>query len=623
MATLTTPMFGGTKCPQAQLVVTESSSTAISSTLSWTLKWVTHGYTVQSTVAKEYTVKINGSTVKTGTFMIGGKTSQNITSGTVTITKGTSAKTIPLYLSFTMNFTWGSTFGGVKTASGSISVAAKTSYKINYNANGGSGAPSAQTKWHGTNITLSSTKPTRTGYIFKGWATSASGSVAYTVGASYTANAAVTLYAVWQAVTYKVTYNPNGGSGAPGQQTKKYGVALTLSTTKPTRTNYKFKGWAKTASGAVAYASGASYTANAAITLYAVWELSYTPPTVTNLKIVRCEQDGTANETGKYCKITFDWSCNQLAGSNPIKSITITQGSSTVNVTASGNSGSASKICGGSLNSDSTYTYTITVTDNKNGVTTVKKTLGTTKFPIDFKSGGTGVALGKAATLNNVADIGYQTKFSGGILQINLAAGTDINTLTTPNVYSGRNATDNNYTNLPFDKGTFTLRVEGAGPSGQIKQTITSCDKNIARTWERFYYTNAWGEWKCVYDMAGTVLWSGAWYMKDTQTATLSEKVSEQPNGICLVFSEYYDNEAKNQSFISFFVHKKLVASQPGKGHSFALFTNCFSYTGTKYLYISNDKIVGHANNSNGVTTAGTGVKYTNNRFVLRYVIGV
>lgn len=622
MATITTSMFGGTKCPQAQLVVTESSSTATTSTLSWTLKWVTHGYTVQSTVAKDYTVKINNSTVKTGTFMIGGKTSQTITSGTVNITKGTAAKSIPLYLSFTMNFTWGSTFGGVKTASGSITVGAKASYKISYNSNGGSGAPSAQTKWHGTNITLSSTKPTRTGYTFKGWATSASGSVAYAAGAAYSTNATVTLYAVWQAVTYKVTYNANGGSGAPGQQTKTYGVALTLSSTKPTRSNYKFKGWAKTASGAVAYAAGASYTANAAITLYAVWELSYTPPTVTNVKIVRCLQDGTADESGKYCKITFNWSCNQLAGSNPIKSITVTQGSSTVNVTASGNSGSASKICGGSLGTDNTYTYTIKVTDNKNGVTTFKKTLGTTKFPIDFKSGGTGVAFGKAATLSNTAEFGYQTKFSGGILQINLAAGTDINTLTTPNVYSGRNAKDNNYANLPFSNGTFTLRVEGSGPSGQVKQTVTSCDKNIARVWERFYYTDAWGEWKCVYDMAGTVLWSGAWYMKDTQTATLSETVNKQPSGICLVFSEYYDNEAKNQSFISFFIHKKLVASHPGKGHSFAMFTGAFGYAATKYLYISNDKIVGHAINVN-TGTGSTGIKYTNNRFVLRYVIGV
>lgn len=622
MATLTTPMFGGTKCPQAQLVVTESSSTATSSTLSWTLKWVTHGYTVQSTVAKEYAVKINGSIVKSGTFMIGGKTSQTITSGTVTITKGTSAKSIPLYLSFTMNFTWGNTFGGVKTASGSISVAAKTSYKITYNANGGSGAPSQQTKWHGTNITLSTTKPTRTGYTFKGWATSASGSVAYASGASYTANAAATLYAVWQAVTYKVTYNANGGSGAPGQQTKTYGVTLKLSTTKPTRTNYNFKGWSKTASGAVAYAAGANYTANAVITLYAVWELAYTKPTITNVKAIRCDQNGTALETGTYCKITFNWSCCQITGSNPVKSITITQGSSTVNVTASGNSGSASKIVGGSINQDKSYTYVIKVTDTKNGVTTVNKTLGTTKYPIDFKAGGTGVAFGKTAETDNLAEFGYQTKFTGGILQPVLAAGTDLNTILTPNVYSGRNITDNAYSNAPFTSGSFTLRVEGAGPNGQIKQTATVCDKNKATVWERFYYTSAWGVWKRVYDMPGTVLWSGAIYMNASQTATFSEKVSIQPSGICLVFSEYYDSEAKNQSFISFFISKKLVSTHPGKGHSFVLCTTNFGYAATKYLYISDDKLTGHANNA--LTGTGTsGIKYTNNRFVLRYVIGV
>lgn len=622
MATISTPQFGSSTCPQAQLIVTESSSTATTSTLSWTLKWVTHGYTVNSSLNKDYTVKIDGKTVKTGSFAIGGKTTQNITTGTVTITKGTSAKSVALALTFVMNFTWKNVYGGTKSASGSISVSAKTSYKITYDANGGSGAPSQQTKWHGTNITLSSTKPTRTGYAFKGWATSASGSIAYASGASYTANAAVTLYAVWQAVTYNVTYNANGGSGAPGQQTKTYGVTLKLSTTKPTRTNYNFKGWAKTATGAVAYTAGANYTANAAITLYAVWELAYVKPTITNVKTIRCDQNGSNIETGTYCKIMFSWSCCQLAGSNPVKTITIAWSSETENVTASGNSGTVSQVVGGSFGVDSSYTFTIKVTDNKNGTTTITKTLGTTKFPIDFKSGGTGVAFGKTAELNNVADIGYQTKFSGGILQPNLAAGTDLNSLLTPNVYSGRNIADNAYANAPFIKGSFTLRVEGAGPSGQVKQTITVCDKNKARVWERFYYTSAWGDWHCVYDMDGTILWSGAIYMNASQTATLSEKVSEQSSGICLVFSEYYDSEAKNQSFISFFISKKLVATHSGKGHSFVLCTSNFSYTATKYLYINDSQITGHANNVL-TGTAGTGIKYTNNRFVLRYVIGV
>lgn len=85
-------------------------------------------------------------------------------------------------------------------------------YTIKYDANGGSGAPSSQTKTWGTNLTLSSTKPTRTGYQFAGWATSATGAVAYAAGGIYSTNSAATLYAVWTANTVKLAYNPNGGT---------------------------------------------------------------------------------------------------------------------------------------------------------------------------------------------------------------------------------------------------------------------------------------------------------------------------------------------------------------------------------------------------------------------------
>lgn len=434
MATLTTSQFGGSSCPQVQLVVTQSSSTATTATLSWTLKWITHGYKVNSSVSKNYSIKIDGVVVKTGSFAIGGKTSQTITSGTTTITKGTSARTISLWFSFEMNFSWGSSFAGTKTASGSISVGAKTSYKISYNANGGSGAPSQQTKWHGTNITLSSTKPSRTGYTFKGWATSSTGSVVYAPGASYTANANVTLYAIWQAITYKVTYNANGGTGAPGQQTKTYGVTLKLSATKPTRTNYNFKGWSKTSTGSVAYSAGANYTSNAAITLYAVWELAYTLPAITNVKVARCDQNGNLKETGTNCKITFSWSCCQITGANAVSAISVSWLTNTTPIAASGTSGSSSVVVGGNaLSVDSSYTFTIKVTDSKSGTTSVKKTLGGTRFPIDFKAGGTGVAFGKPADTDDLFDVNYQARFRNVII------------LDSPKAIIAKNVTDGTY----------------------------------------------------------------------------------------------------------------------------------------------------------------------------------
>ena len=94
----------------------------------------------------------------------------------------------------------------------SFSIPPIPSAVVSYNANGGTGAPSAQTKWYGETLTLSSTRPTRTGYTFAGWATSSSGSVAYQPGGSYTANSAATLYAKWTPISVTLSYNANGGS---------------------------------------------------------------------------------------------------------------------------------------------------------------------------------------------------------------------------------------------------------------------------------------------------------------------------------------------------------------------------------------------------------------------------
>ncbi len=71
---------------------------------------------------------------------------------------------------------------------------------------------------------------------------------------------------------YTVSYNANGGSGAPGSQKKAQDITLKLSTTTPTRTGYTFNGWNTNNSGTgTNYAAGANYTANANVTLYAKW----------------------------------------------------------------------------------------------------------------------------------------------------------------------------------------------------------------------------------------------------------------------------------------------------------------------------------------------------------------
>ena len=156
------------------------------------------------------------------------------------------------------------------------------SYTVTYDANGGSGAPDAQTKTHGTDLTLSSAVPTRTGYTFLGWALFASATAPiYASGGTYATNANVTLYAVWQITTYTVTFQANGGSDAPAAQTKRYGSALTLTNAEPVKTGFNFLGWGLTSDAATAaYAPGDSYTANADLTLYALWTTSPVPHTL-------------------------------------------------------------------------------------------------------------------------------------------------------------------------------------------------------------------------------------------------------------------------------------------------------------------------------------------------------
>ena len=94
-------------------------------------------------------------------------------------------------------------------------------YTISYDANGGSGAPSKQTKTHGTNLTLSSTVPTRFGYNFVGWSKSSSSTTAeYQPGDTYSANAPIILYAVWQQADIsmgRITSNATTNITFPGR----------------------------------------------------------------------------------------------------------------------------------------------------------------------------------------------------------------------------------------------------------------------------------------------------------------------------------------------------------------------------------------------------------------------
>jgi uncharacterized repeat protein (TIGR02543 family) len=154
-------------------------------------------------------------------------------------------------------------------------------YTVTYDANGADSgsAPSDQTKSEGTDLTLAdnSGNLARDGYTFAGWNTAADGSgISYPKGATYTADADLTLYADWEVATYTVTYNANGATSGttPANQTKTIGTDLTLANNTGVleRSGFSFVGWnTKTDGSGGSYAEGATYSGNADLTLYAEW----------------------------------------------------------------------------------------------------------------------------------------------------------------------------------------------------------------------------------------------------------------------------------------------------------------------------------------------------------------
>ncbi|MBQ9622795.1 MAG: InlB B-repeat-containing protein [Treponema sp.] len=158
-------------------------------------------------------------------------------------------------------------------------------YTVSFEANGGSITTLSQPVSGETvdgSLAVSLKKATviglsKSGYKFKGWATSSSASTAlYTDGSKISISGNITIYAVWdKIVSYTITYNANGGSMSSTSQivsgTESDGASATLYSAS--RSGYVLSGWSTSSYGSAQYSSGATITIKANISLYAVWSL--------------------------------------------------------------------------------------------------------------------------------------------------------------------------------------------------------------------------------------------------------------------------------------------------------------------------------------------------------------
>lgn len=98
----------------------------------------------------------------------------------------------------------------------------RETHTIRYDANGGYGAPGNQTKTMGVDLWLSSTTPSRSQYVFKGWNTQANGSgTSYSPGQQFYPDADTTLYAQWEEDASYQYLDVNGELDGMGQENLK------------------------------------------------------------------------------------------------------------------------------------------------------------------------------------------------------------------------------------------------------------------------------------------------------------------------------------------------------------------------------------------------------------------
>jgi uncharacterized repeat protein (TIGR02543 family) len=141
-------------------------------------------------------------------------------------------------------------------------------YTVNYNADGGSTAPTQASRTIGQTFTVGNAV-TKTGYSFAGWS---DGVQVYGSGATYTVGTSnVSLTAQWTPDIYTVTYDWNGGHG-----TTTSDDLYTVGTTDLTlpvvgdhvKDGFNFNGWSTSPTGNLL---GLTYVPTASTTLYAVW----------------------------------------------------------------------------------------------------------------------------------------------------------------------------------------------------------------------------------------------------------------------------------------------------------------------------------------------------------------
>lgn len=270
-----------------------TTTTKVTGTKTWYARWSINSYTFTfdknggntpsaTTITKEYNTAVGTlptctrNADNTYTYAFAGWFDTSASSGgtqLATTTKVTSNKT--------WYARWTSTY---------------KNYTVTWDGNGGTPSKSSSS-FHYNNALGTLPTATRTGYTFKGWSTSKTGTVNISTTTKVTAN--VTYYAVWTINSYTWTFDANGGTGDT-TKTLNYNATLstlpTASRASTAANNYTFAGWFDTD----ASTGGTQLTTSTKCTGNKTWYARWTASTRQYKLTVTAGTGGTVSGGGTY-----------------------------------------------------------------------------------------------------------------------------------------------------------------------------------------------------------------------------------------------------------------------------------------------------------------------------------
>ena len=357
--------------------------------------------------------------------------------------------------------------------------------------------------------------------------------------------------------------------------------------------------------------------------------LSYAPPQITTLHVARYNSSGVADPDGVYARIQLAYSVTPLNNKNTASAKVQYKKSTDTNWIPLYTRTNLSLVetlmpAGTTFSTDYQWDFKVDLTDAFSSASPATYTamIPSGAVIFDIKADGKGVAFFKTSTKDGV-DIDGALPNSA----INLTTGQNLNSLTTPGFYAIPSTSISvTILNKPYtDNATACIEVKRTG-TGEVKQIIQKSTKTDGAIYERDYNYGSWSDWRVVYSGAGKILWSGNYVMNASQSLTFSENLSQQQHGVVLVFSRYATSGEQNYAFSCHFISKLFVSTAGGTtgvNMNIIMATTKFDYVAGKTLTITNTGISGHADNTATGKNETSGIYYYNDKFALRYVIGV